>query len=100
MGGLLSTLFDSTYVRYILLNNLYLPLKISLSRGLGSFTGLILPHFCAVPSQDLYFQHHMSYSFIVFIDLRLEVVFHFVYIDEIVDQNLIYSNHATISTFI
>ena len=49
MGGLLSTLFDSTYVRYILLNNLYLPLKISLSRGLGSFTGLILPHFCACP---------------------------------------------------
>jgi len=43
------------------------------------FTGLIPPHLCAYPSQDLDFHRHMSWSlFFVFNDLRFEAVVNFV----------------------
>jgi hypothetical protein len=55
-----------------------LPLEIQLSRGRVRIplTCSILPQFVPVSSQGLDFQHHMSQIFLMFNDLRREVIIH------------------------
>jgi hypothetical protein len=64
-------------------------LEIQLSRGRVRIplTCSILPQFVPVPSQGLDFQHHMSQIFLMFNDLRREVIIHSVDIDGIGDHH-------------